>query len=166
MAIAPQDLSYASWIIAFVLRRGELQHLLPTDSNGRQLYIQGKTLPDGRPWVPKDRETRVIAAIAAMVEAGKPPLKPADRPPKPNTAQDIRQAADPLKALRKEVRQIYYGELKGTLDKMEDLLGRDRSTYAPTILANYAMTLKRTMTQILKLLADVDPDVDEEPAEA
>jgi integrase len=32
---------------------------LPT--NGRQVWIQGKTLPDGRPWLPKDREARVIA---------------------------------------------------------------------------------------------------------
>jgi site-specific recombinase XerD len=46
--------------IYFGLRRGELQHLLYTDTNGRQVYVQGKTLPDGRPWVPKDREARVI----------------------------------------------------------------------------------------------------------
>jgi integrase len=47
--------------IYFGLRRGELQPLLASDTNGRQVYIQGKTLPDGRPWVPKDREARVIA---------------------------------------------------------------------------------------------------------
>jgi hypothetical protein len=110
-------------------------------------------------------EQQVFAAIAAMVEAGKPPLRPAKKV-KPKTAQEIRHATDPLKALRKEVRQIYYGELKGTLDKLEDLLGRDRSTYAPTVLANYAMSLKRTMGQILKLLADVDPDAGEEAVEA
>jgi integrase len=46
--------------IYFGLRRGELQHLLWSDTNGRQIYVQGKTLPDGRPWVPKDREARVI----------------------------------------------------------------------------------------------------------
>jgi integrase len=46
--------------IFFGLRRGELQHLLWSDTNGRQVYVQGKTLPDGRPWVPKDREARVI----------------------------------------------------------------------------------------------------------
>jgi site-specific recombinase XerD len=46
--------------IFFGLRRGELQHLLFADTNGRQVYVQGKTLPDGRPWVPKDREARVI----------------------------------------------------------------------------------------------------------
>jgi integrase len=47
--------------IFFGLRRGELQHLLWADTNGRQVIIQGKTLPDGRSWVPKDREARVIA---------------------------------------------------------------------------------------------------------
>lgn len=46
--------------IFFGLRRGELQHLLWADTNGRQVYVQGKTLPDGRPWLPKDREARVI----------------------------------------------------------------------------------------------------------
>jgi site-specific recombinase XerD len=46
--------------IFFGLRRGELQHLVSADTNGRQVYVQGKTLPDGRPWVPKDREARVI----------------------------------------------------------------------------------------------------------
>jgi len=42
------------------LRRGELQYLLWSDTNGWQVWIQGKTLPDGRPWLPKDREARVI----------------------------------------------------------------------------------------------------------
>jgi hypothetical protein len=37
-----------------------LQHLVYADTNGRQVYVQGKTLPDGRPWLPKDREARVI----------------------------------------------------------------------------------------------------------
>jgi site-specific recombinase XerD len=46
--------------IFFGLRRGELQHLVHSDTNGRQVYVQGKTLPDGRQWVPKDREARVI----------------------------------------------------------------------------------------------------------
>jgi|SRR5882724_2098836 len=32
----------------FGLRRGELQHLVYADTNGRQVYVQGKTLPDGR----------------------------------------------------------------------------------------------------------------------
>jgi integrase len=44
----------------FGLRRGELQYLLGTDTNGRQVFIQGKDLPDGTPWLPKDREARVI----------------------------------------------------------------------------------------------------------
>jgi integrase len=43
------------------LRRGELQHLIWADTNGRQVWIQGKILPDGTPWLPKDREARVIA---------------------------------------------------------------------------------------------------------
>jgi integrase len=47
--------------IFFELRRGELQYLLWSDTNGRQVWIQGKTLPDGAPWLPKDREARVIA---------------------------------------------------------------------------------------------------------
>jgi integrase len=47
--------------IFFGLRRGELQYLLWSDTNGRQLWIQGKTLPDGTPGLPKDREARVIA---------------------------------------------------------------------------------------------------------
>ena len=47
--------------IFFGLRRGEIQHLLWSDTNGRQVIIQGKTLPDGRSWLPKDREARVIA---------------------------------------------------------------------------------------------------------
>jgi hypothetical protein len=47
--------------IYFGLRRGELQHLVWGDTNGRQVFVQGKTLPDGRSWVPKDREARVIA---------------------------------------------------------------------------------------------------------
>jgi hypothetical protein len=34
--------------------------LVYADTNGRQVYMQGKTLPDGRPWLPKDREARVI----------------------------------------------------------------------------------------------------------
>jgi site-specific recombinase XerD len=46
--------------IFFGLRRGELQHLVHADTNGRQVYVQGKTLPDGRHWLPKDREARVI----------------------------------------------------------------------------------------------------------
>jgi integrase len=44
----------------FGLRRGELQHLVWSDTQGRQVYVQGKTLPGGAPWVPKDREARVI----------------------------------------------------------------------------------------------------------
>ena len=47
--------------IFFGLRRGELQYLLWSDTNGRQVWIQGKTLPDGQSWLPKDREARVIA---------------------------------------------------------------------------------------------------------
>jgi integrase len=47
--------------IFFGLRRGELQHLLWSNTNGRQVWIQGKTLADGTPWLPKDREARVIA---------------------------------------------------------------------------------------------------------
>ena len=35
--------------IFFGLRRGELQHLLWNDTNGGQVYVQGKTLPDGWP---------------------------------------------------------------------------------------------------------------------
>jgi integrase len=46
--------------IFFGLRRGELQYLLWSDTNGRQVLLQGKTLPDGRAWLPKDREARVI----------------------------------------------------------------------------------------------------------
>jgi integrase len=46
--------------IFFGLRRGELQHLVFADTNGRQVYVQGKTLSDGQPWLPKDREARVI----------------------------------------------------------------------------------------------------------
>ena len=46
--------------IFFGLRRGELQHLLWSDTTGRQVYIQGKTLPGGDSWRPKDREARVI----------------------------------------------------------------------------------------------------------
>ena len=34
--------------------------MLWSDTNGRQVWIQGKTLPDSRPWLPKDREVRVI----------------------------------------------------------------------------------------------------------
>src|SRR2546428_290183 len=30
-------------------------------TNGRQMWIRGKTLPDGSPWLPKDREARVIS---------------------------------------------------------------------------------------------------------
>jgi hypothetical protein len=62
--------------IFFGLRRGELQHLVYADTNGRQVYVQGKTLPDGRPWVPKDREARVIhyrgieRAIAVVFREG------------------------------------------------------------------------------------------------
>ena len=47
--------------LTFGLRRGELQALLWRDTNGRQVYIQGKTLPDGSAWLPKDREARVIS---------------------------------------------------------------------------------------------------------
>ena len=47
--------------IFFGLRRGELQALLAGDTNGRQVYVQGKTLPTGEAWLPKDREARVIA---------------------------------------------------------------------------------------------------------
>jgi integrase len=47
--------------IFFGLRRGELQHLLWSDTTGRQVYIQGKTLPNGGSWRPKDREARVIS---------------------------------------------------------------------------------------------------------
>jgi integrase len=47
--------------IFFGLRRGELQHLLWSDTTGRQVYIQGKTLPGGGSWRPKDREARVIS---------------------------------------------------------------------------------------------------------
>jgi integrase len=46
--------------IYFGLRRGELQHLVYANTNGRQVYVQGKTLPDGQAWLPKDREARVI----------------------------------------------------------------------------------------------------------
>ena len=47
--------------IFFGLRRGELQYLQWSDTKGRQVWVQGKTLPDGTPWLPKDREARVIA---------------------------------------------------------------------------------------------------------
>jgi integrase len=46
--------------VFFGLRRGEIQHLVWADTNGRQVYVQGKTLLDGRPWLPRDREARVI----------------------------------------------------------------------------------------------------------
>jgi integrase len=47
--------------IFFGPRRGELQYLVWSDTNGRQVWSQGKTLPDGQPWLPKDREAGVIA---------------------------------------------------------------------------------------------------------
>jgi integrase len=47
--------------IFFGLRRGELQYLIWGDTNGRQVWVQGKRLPDGSHWLPKDREARVIA---------------------------------------------------------------------------------------------------------
>jgi integrase len=46
--------------IFFGLRRGELQHLLGSDTSGRQVYVQGKALPGGETWRPKVREARVI----------------------------------------------------------------------------------------------------------
>jgi integrase len=45
----------------FGLRRGELQYLLWSDPTGRQVYIQGKTLPSGGSWTPKDRAARIIS---------------------------------------------------------------------------------------------------------
>jgi integrase len=47
--------------IFFGLQRGELQHLLWSDPTGRQVYIQGKTLPGGGSCTPKDREARIIS---------------------------------------------------------------------------------------------------------
>jgi integrase len=78
--------------IFFGLRRGELQYLLWSDTNGRQVLLQGKTLPDGRAWLPKDREARVIgypgierAIVAVFGEGAQPgylfsPAKDRSRP--------------------------------------------------------------------------------------
>jgi integrase len=44
----------------FGLRRGELAHLLASDTDGHQVIIQRKRLPEGPWWAPKDREWRVV----------------------------------------------------------------------------------------------------------
>jgi integrase len=49
------------------LRRGELQHLLASDTNGRAVVVQSKMLPHGTFWTPKDREARVITYDGIML---------------------------------------------------------------------------------------------------
>jgi site-specific recombinase XerD len=46
--------------IFFGLRRSELQHLLASDTDGFQVLIRGKRLPNGTTWLPKSRQARVI----------------------------------------------------------------------------------------------------------
>jgi hypothetical protein len=98
-------------------------------------------------------EREVFATIAAMVDAGKPPMTPRT-PAKPKTGRQIRRAADPINALRKEVQSLYQRDLKPTLETLQRLLHADRSSYAPSSLSDYSVLLDRSLKRLLSLFTE------------
>ena len=61
---------------------------------------------------------------------------------------DIRTVAD----VKKQAREV-YGRLRPTIDKLKQLLGCDRSTFAPSIIAGHAQVLERELKALFDLLA-------------
>jgi hypothetical protein len=102
-------------------------------------------------------EKIVFQAIAEMIEAGKPPLKPV-KPVKRQTAEQLRANVEWAKAVEKEVRTIFETEMQPTLARLQGLLHADRATYSPAGLANAALVLERTTKQILQLLTKLKDD--------
>jgi len=96
-------------------------------------------------------EQKVFEQIDVMLRQGKKPIA-AHRKVKPVVAIDIRTAKDPFKALRKEARQVFH-RLQPTLDKLRGLMGCDRSTFAPSIIAGHAQVLEREINALFTLLA-------------
>jgi hypothetical protein len=132
-----------------------------TESRFRQYWQQVR---DPRAVVgrrkPEEKEAYekiVFQAIAEMIQAGKPPLKPV-KPVKRQTAEQLRANVEWAKAVEKEVRTIFETEMQPTLARLQGLLHADRATYSPPGLANAALVLERTTKQILQLLTKLKDD--------
>lgn len=109
----------------------------------------------GRREIDPAYEASCFAEIRALVEAGKPPIKP-KRAEKPATAEDIRD----IKDVRREAGKV-YARLKPTLKKLKGLLGCDRSTFAPGIIAGHAQVIEREIKELFRLLTGAAVSADE-----
>lgn len=118
--------------------------------------IADPKLTRGRREVDADYEALCFADIRALVKAGTPPQKRSKRP-KDVTADDIRSVKDVLRAARK----VYNGALRTELKKLKQLLGADRSTYAPTLLADAATIIEREIKKLFHALGAVPDDATE-----
>jgi hypothetical protein len=100
-------------------------------------------------------ERRVFLAIIEKLEAGHPPPTPV-KVKKPPTVAQMHARKKPLTALRKEVKRLYSTECQPILAQLKDFLGRDRSTFAPSLMAACAMDLDKWAKKLDTLLADFD----------
>jgi hypothetical protein len=117
------------------------------------LHMRDPTMTVGKRRIDPGYEHEVFLSIDTWVDAHRPPIKPR-QPPTPKTARQIRRAAHPLTALRKEVQILYQREMKPTLDTLQRLLHADRSTYAPSSLADYSVSLDRSVQRLLSLFSE------------
>jgi transcriptional regulator with XRE-family HTH domain len=104
----------------------------------------------GKREIDADYELKVLQTIAAMVEAGQEPIRE-KRKVKPSEVKELTPLTRACKAAR-EVRK----RLKPTLAKLRGLLGCDRATFAPDIIAGHAQILEREINEFFKLLADLE----------
>ena len=100
-------------------------------------------------------ERRVFRTIVEWLDAGKEPLK-VHKPPKHPTVEQMFTKKKPLSALRKEVERRFTDEFKPLAATLRDYLGRDRSTYAPSLMADAAIKLEKWQHSMEELLREFD----------
>jgi hypothetical protein len=118
--------------------------------------MRGRRTTDYR----EQNERRVFLAIIEKLEAGTPPPTPV-KVKKPPTVAQMHAKKKPLTALRKEVKRLYSVECQPILGKLKDFLGRDRATFAPSLMAACAMDLDKWAKKLDTLLSDFESYVQE-----
>lgn len=105
-------------------------------------------------------ERRIFVMIVEWLEAGKAPLKKPTPQEKP-TVETLFKKKKPLTALRKEVERRFTQEFKPMAATLRDYLGRDRSTYTPTLMASASIALDKWEKSLEGLLKEFDNYVQE-----
>lgn len=115
--------------------------------------IADKQMIQGAKGYDPEYEAECFAAINKLLSDGKAPMPRKPKSKKPIVAEKLHTIAD----VHKAARQV-YDECKPTLDRLKRLLKSDRATYAPSLLAEAARIVDEKITELFKILADVNED--------